>query len=192
MTDWVVICSLQISDPDLFLKSARLQRLPSSASDLAGQDVASLRETNTDPFTEDCACQRDGLTVIITACLTFATGVTVALIMQIYFGDPQVWAYGCCFLLCDHHCNSSVFYLSNYKITGCSTCLTPPTWVISHLGCSVFMRQVFNQGAVVTDVAQCTSLGFDVLGKQGSSVDAAIAAALCLGIVHPHTSGIGG
>ncbi|XP_015234770.1 PREDICTED: gamma-glutamyltransferase 7 [Cyprinodon variegatus] len=134
------VLSEQDTDPDLFLKSARLQRLPSSASDLAGQDVASLRETTIDPFTEDCACQRDGLTVIITACLTFATGVTVALIMQIYFGDPQV----------------------------------------------------FNQGAVVTDVAQCTSLGFDVLAKQGSSVDAAIAASLCLGIVHPHTSGIGG
>uniref|UniRef100_A0A3B3U677 Glutathione hydrolase n=1 Tax=Poecilia latipinna TaxID=48699 RepID=A0A3B3U677_9TELE len=134
------VLSEQDTDPDLFLKSARLQRLPSSASDLAGHEVASLRETTVDPFTEDCACQRDGLTVIITACLTFATGVTVALIMQIYFGDPQV----------------------------------------------------FNQGAVVTDVAQCTSLGFEVLGKQGSSVDAAIAAALCLGIVHPHTSGIGG
>ncbi|XP_035014091.1 glutathione hydrolase 7 isoform X5 [Hippoglossus stenolepis] len=133
------ILSEQDTDPDLFLKSARLQRLPSSASDLACHDV-SLQETNRDPFTEDCACQRDGLTVIITACLTFATGVTVALIMQIYFGDPQV----------------------------------------------------FNQGAVVTDVAQCTSLGFSVLEKQGSSVDAAITAALCLGIVHPHTSGIGG
>ncbi|XP_041860785.1 glutathione hydrolase 7 [Melanotaenia boesemani] len=134
------VLSEQDTDPDLFLKSARLQRLPSSASDLASHDIASLRETSTDPFNEGCACQRDGLTVIITACLTFATGVTVALIMQIYFGDPQV----------------------------------------------------FNQGAVVTDVAQCTSLGFDILGKQGSSVDAAIASALCLGIVHPHTSGIGG
>lgn len=55
-----------------------------------------------------------------------------------------------------------------------------------------FVCKVFNQGAVVTDVAQCTSLGFEVLAKQGSSVDAAIAAALCLGIVHPHTSGMGG
>ncbi|KAL0158922.1 hypothetical protein M9458_046998, partial [Cirrhinus mrigala] len=125
--------SEQDTDPDLFLKSARLQRLPSSASDLASQDVR-------DPLAQDCACTRDGLTVIITACLTFATGVTVALIMQIYFGDPQV----------------------------------------------------YNQAAVVTDVARCTSLGFDVLGKQGSSVDAAIAASLCLGIIHPHTSGIGG
>ncbi|KAM7411770.1 hypothetical protein PAMA_021645 [Pampus argenteus] len=134
------VLSEQDTDPDLFLKSARLQRLPSSASDLASHDIASLKETTRDPFKQECACQRDGLTVIITACLTFATGVTIALIMQIYFGDPQV----------------------------------------------------FKQGAVVTDVARCTSLGFDVLGKQGSSVDAAITAALCLGIVHPHTSGIGG
>ncbi|XP_077432645.1 glutathione hydrolase 7 [Vanacampus margaritifer] len=130
----------QETDPDVFLRSARLQRLPSSVSDLAYHDAVSLRETTTDPFMQDCACQRDGLKVIITACLTFATGVTIALIMQIYFGDPQV----------------------------------------------------FHQGALVTDVARCTSLGFEVLGKQGSSVDAAIAAALCLGIVHPHTSGLGG
>ncbi|KAG5282450.1 hypothetical protein AALO_G00056170 [Alosa alosa] len=134
------VLSEQDTDPDLFLRTARLQRLPSSASDLASQDLSPLRETHRDPMAEDCACQRDGLTVIITACLTFATGVTVALIMQIYFGDPQI----------------------------------------------------FHQGAVVTDVAHCTSLGFDVLSKQGSSVDAAIAAALCLGIVHPHTSGLGG
>ncbi|KAJ8016310.1 hypothetical protein DPEC_G00005870 [Dallia pectoralis] len=132
--------SEQDTDPDLFLKSARLQRLPSSASDLASQDITPLRETTRDPLAEGCACQRDGLTVIITACLTFATGVTIALIMQIYFGDPKI----------------------------------------------------FNQGAVVTDVAQCTSLGFEVLENQGSSVDAAIAATLCLGIIHPHTSGIGG
>lgn len=132
--------SEQDTEPDLFLNSARLQRLPSSASDLARHDISPLRETTRDPLAQECACTRDGLTVIITACLTFATGVTVALIMQIYFGDPQV----------------------------------------------------YSQAAVVTDVARCTSLGFDVLGKQGSSVDAAIAASLCLGIIHPHTSGIGG
>ncbi|GAA6089424.1 glutathione hydrolase 7 [Tachysurus ichikawai] len=130
----------QDTDPDMFLKSARLQRLASSASDLASHDASPLRETRRDPLAQDCACTRDGLTVLITACLTFATGVTIALIIQIYFGEPQI----------------------------------------------------FNQGAVVTDVARCTSLGFDVLGQQGSSVDAAIAAALCLGIIHPHTSGIGG
>lgn len=88
----------------------------------------------------ECSCRQDGLTVIVTACLTFATGVTVALVMQIYFGDPQI----------------------------------------------------FQQGAVVTDAARCTSLGIEVLSKQGSSVDAAVAAALCLGIVAPHSSGLGG
>lgn len=64
---------------------------------------------------------------------------------------------------------------------------SPYCFVLPPVSC-----KIFNQGAVVTDVAQCTSLGFDILGKQGSSVDAAITAALCLGIVHPHTSGIGG
>uniref|UniRef100_A0A8B9DI08 Glutathione hydrolase n=1 Tax=Anser cygnoides TaxID=8845 RepID=A0A8B9DI08_ANSCY len=130
----------QDTDPDSFLKSARLQRLPSSSSEMGSQDVSPLRETSKDPFSGDCSCRQDGLTVIITACLTFATGVTVALIMQIYFGDPQI----------------------------------------------------FQHGAVVTDAAHCTALGINVLNKQGSSVDAAIASALCAGIVNPHTSGIGG
>lgn len=77
-------------DPDLFLKSARLQRLPSSTSDLASHNISPLRETTRDPLAQDCACTRDSLTVIIISCLTFATGVTMALIMQIYFGEPQV------------------------------------------------------------------------------------------------------
>ncbi|XP_038014913.1 glutathione hydrolase 7 isoform X3 [Motacilla alba alba] len=130
----------QDTDPDSFLKSARLQRLPSSSSEMGSQDVSPLQETSKDPFSGDCSCQQDGLTVIITACLTFATGVTVALIMQIYFGDPQL----------------------------------------------------FHRGAVVTDAARCTVLGTHVLARHGSSVDAAIASALCAGIVNPHTSGLGG
>nr|XP_033771037.1 glutathione hydrolase 7 isoform X2 [Geotrypetes seraphini]XP_033771038.1 glutathione hydrolase 7 isoform X2 [Geotrypetes seraphini] len=107
---------------------------------MGSQDVSPLRETTKDPFTGDCSCRQDGLTVIITACFTFATGVTIALIMQIYFGDPQV----------------------------------------------------FHQGVVVTESLHCTRLGIDVLSQKGSSVDAAIVTALCLGIVNPHTSGIGG
>ncbi|XP_048205008.1 glutathione hydrolase 7 isoform X1 [Perognathus longimembris pacificus] len=131
------------TDPDSFLKSARLQRLPSSSSEMGSQDGSPLRETRKDPFSAaaaECSCRQDGLTVIVTACLTFATGVTVALVMQIYFGDPQI----------------------------------------------------FQQGAVVTDAARCTALGMEVLSKQGSSVDAAVVAALCLGIVAPHSSGLGG
>ncbi|NWH38389.1 GGT7 hydrolase, partial [Chloropsis hardwickii] len=130
----------QDTDPDSFLRSARLQRLPSSSSEMGSQDVSPLQETSKDPFSGDCSCRQDGLTIIITACLTFATGVTVALIMQIYFGDPQL----------------------------------------------------FRRGAVVTDAARCTALGTHVLARHGSSVDAAIASALCAGIVNPHTSGLGG
>ena len=105
-----------VPDPDVFLKTARLQRLPSSASDLASHDIASLRETTRDPFTEDCACQRDGLTVIITACLTFATGVTVALIMQIYFGDPQVGvAYVLPELYFCNHVTIVLLFSNNYR-----------------------------------------------------------------------------
>ncbi|NXI48370.1 GGT7 hydrolase, partial [Galbula dea] len=84
----------QDTDPDSFLKSARLQRLPSSSSEMGSQDVSPLQETSKDPFSGDCSCRQDGLTVIITACLTFAMGVTVALIMQIYFGDPQIFHRG--------------------------------------------------------------------------------------------------
>lgn len=54
------------------------------------------------------------------------------------------------------------------------------------------VRQLFHRGAVVTDAARCTALGTDVLARHGSSVDAAIASALCAGIVNPHTSGLGG
>ncbi|XP_075428012.1 glutathione hydrolase 7 [Ascaphus truei] len=80
------------ADPDGFLKSARLQRLPSS--EMGSQDASPLRETAKDPFSSDCSCRQDSLTVIITACLTFAVGVTIALIMQIYFGDPQIFHQG--------------------------------------------------------------------------------------------------
>ncbi|XP_021169769.2 glutathione hydrolase 7 isoform X1 [Fundulus heteroclitus] len=45
---------------------------------------------------------------------------------------------------------------------------------------------------VVSDHERCTALGEKVLQDRGSSVDAAIVGALCLGIVHPHVSGVGG
>lgn len=54
------------------------------------------------------------------------------------------------------------------------------------------VQQLFHHGAVVTDAARCTALGTHVLARHGSSVDAAIASALCAGIVNPHTSGLGG
>ncbi|XP_056293328.1 glutathione hydrolase 7-like [Pseudoliparis swirei] len=57
-----------------------------------------------------------------------------------------------------------------------------------HLGLSF----VFAEGVVASDHQLCTALGQTVLRDRGSSVDAAVAAALCLGVVHPHASGVGG
>eukprot|EP00898_Chlorokybus_atmophyticus_P002614 jgi/Chlat1/3353/Chrsp23S03664 len=47
-------------------------------------------------------------------------------------------------------------------------------------------------GAVASDDATCSIIGKDMLAEGGNAVDAAIATALCLGVVHPMSSGIGG
>ncbi|KAJ6804635.1 gamma-glutamyltranspeptidase 1-like [Iris pallida] len=47
-------------------------------------------------------------------------------------------------------------------------------------------------GAVATDDGRCSEAGRDVLREGGNAVDASVAAALCLGVVSPASSGIGG
>ncbi|KAK6150465.1 hypothetical protein DH2020_015397 [Rehmannia glutinosa] len=54
------------------------------------------------------------------------------------------------------------------------------------------VRIVANHGVVATDHGQCSKIGRDVLRDGGHAVDAAVAAALCLGVVSPASSGIGG
>ncbi|XP_042450231.1 glutathione hydrolase 1-like isoform X1 [Zingiber officinale] len=48
------------------------------------------------------------------------------------------------------------------------------------------------RGAVASDDRRCSRIGRDVLREGGHAVDAAVAAALCLGVVSPASSGIGG
>ncbi|XP_068637109.1 glutathione hydrolase 1-like [Aristolochia californica] len=48
------------------------------------------------------------------------------------------------------------------------------------------------QGAVATDDGRCSLIGTNVLRDGGNAVDASVAAALCLGVVSPASSGIGG
>lgn len=52
--------------------------------------------------------------------------------------------------------------------------------------------QVIRHGAVVTDHEACTAIGGQVLEDGGNAVDAAVAASMCLGVVHFHVTGLGG
>jgi gamma-glutamyltranspeptidase / glutathione hydrolase / leukotriene-C4 hydrolase len=48
-------------------------------------------------------------------------------------------------------------------------------------------------GAAATDAGECSRIARDVMSLWGgNAADGAVAAALCLGVVHPHSSGIGG
>ncbi|CAD5330411.1 unnamed protein product [Arabidopsis thaliana] len=51
---------------------------------------------------------------------------------------------------------------------------------------------VKSRGAVATDDGRCSVIGMRVLREGGNAIDASVAAALCLGVVSPASSGIGG
>lgn len=51
---------------------------------------------------------------------------------------------------------------------------------------------IANHGAVATDDRRCSRIGMDALRGGGHAADAAVAAALCLGVVSPASSGLGG
>jgi len=51
---------------------------------------------------------------------------------------------------------------------------------------------IAHHGAVATDVRHCSKIGIDVIREGGHAVDAAVAAAFCLGVASPGSSGIGG
>ncbi|XP_047064190.1 glutathione hydrolase 1-like [Lolium rigidum] len=47
-------------------------------------------------------------------------------------------------------------------------------------------------GAVAADDGRCSTIGRDALRRGGNAVDAAVATSLCLGVVSPASSGVGG
>ncbi|KFM77984.1 Gamma-glutamyltranspeptidase 1, partial [Stegodyphus mimosarum] len=50
----------------------------------------------------------------------------------------------------------------------------------------------YASAAVSTDSAPCAVIGKNILAKNGSAVDAAIAVLLCMGVVNPESQGLGG
>lgn len=53
-------------------------------------------------------------------------------------------------------------------------------------------RVVAEHGVVAADDGRCSLIGMKVLRDGGHAIDAAVATALCLGVVSPASSGIGG
>jgi hypothetical protein len=50
----------------------------------------------------------------------------------------------------------------------------------------------YSRAAIAVDNAECSKIGRQILQKNGTTMDAALAAAICNGVMNAHSMGIGG
>ena len=50
----------------------------------------------------------------------------------------------------------------------------------------------YSRAAIAVDNSLCSKIGREILEKNGTTMDAAIAAAICIGVMNAHSMGIGG
>ena len=50
----------------------------------------------------------------------------------------------------------------------------------------------YSRGVVAADAPSCSEVGRDILKKNGSAVDSAVATLFCIGVINMHSAGIGG
>jgi gamma-glutamyltranspeptidase / glutathione hydrolase len=72
-----------------------------------------------------------------------------------------------------------------------TACVAPAQVAPTHPGAKAAVAQGYG-GAVVSDTAESTQAGLDVLRRGGTAADAAVAVAATLGVTDPYVAGIGG
>ncbi|CAH0394971.1 unnamed protein product [Bemisia tabaci] len=53
-------------------------------------------------------------------------------------------------------------------------------------------HQITPHGSIASDSKECSMIGISILQKGGNAIDAGIATTMCIGVIRPHLTGVGG